>query len=104
ERVALAGVVAGPALDPEAIPEQPRGDVAGPEVGLDGQGPRAARGVEQRAPAVPAREAQHGRGERLLERRLADRAPPSAAVQRLAGDVEVHGRLVLGEVDEDRDV
>ena len=87
-----------PAQEPETLAQQPRGDIRSHQRPLQGQGPRAAHGIDQ-GPAGggrlrPAGAQQDGGGEVLLERRLRPFLPVAAPVQALPGEVEAQGRLV----------
>src|SRR5690606_27171852 len=95
------GAKARPALKAVAPSKQPWRDAPRPQGCLDGDGARAAHGVDERPRAVPAGDAQHGSGECLLDGRLERLAAIATAVQRLPRQVEEQLRLISRDVHDD---
>ena len=100
-------VVLVPGHEAELLAQQARGRVAEHERRLDEQGAAAAHRVEQDGllggPLGPAGQADNGRGQALLERRLTRAGAVAAAVQAVAGQIqgERGGRALDVQVDAD---
>lgn len=67
------------------------GSLEGEKAGLDGQGPRAAHGVQERFSALPARPQEESRGEVLANRCWPRLLPVAPTVEMLSGGVDAHG-------------
>ena len=93
------GAVVLPLLKGEHLAEFPRSDALGDESGLDGDGARAAHGVDKVRVALPARELDDAGGQHLVHRRLDGRHAVAALVQAVARGVEREGAVVVGDMD-----
>ncbi len=89
-------VMAGPALEAEALTVQVGRHVGGHHRRLDQQGAGAAQRVDQRRALAgqfrPAGADQQCGGQVLLERRMADVTAIAAAMQAVAGEVDAQGQ------------
>ena len=78
-----------------------RGQIPADQGGLDRDRAAAAEGIDQRAIGPPEAQQDQRRGQRLLERRLADQGPIAAFVQPRPGGVDRQRRPVVQQGDFD---